>query len=405
VGFFVAILSDNFVERFRLGDKMETIVRDSRLTGFALRARRLADGSISKSYLVIVEGRAEDGVRKRRKIIIGDSGKFTADAAREVAAQMLQAHAMGDDPGRERKEKKEAPTFNDLADSFVKHYLPTKKKRTAADYEERINRRLRPAFGKDKVAAIDGRAVREFVKAGKGRPTDTNRSLAVLSSMMAYAMEEDMRRDNPCLGVRRYKETARDVWIDDLDMPAFIEALDSAPLPYADLLRFLVITGWRISEARELRWDVVDLRRGVIRLSDTKTGAQDRQLSEDAATILKRQPHLGVGFVFSKTGRTMLDAKYVNAVLKNVCLSAGIEVVTAHALRHTAATWSALAGAPAFELRDTFGWSSISMANRYVSRAERLARRGVERTASAINVLGRPQNDFNGQNEKKSEHF
>lgn len=381
---------------------METIVRDSRLTGFAIRARRLADSSISKVYFVIVEDRATGTTRKRRKITIGDSNRFTADEAREVAAQMLQAHAMGDDPARERKEKKEAPTFNDLADSFVKHYLPTKKARTAADYAERIERRLRPEFGKDKVAAIDAKAVRDFVKAGKGRPTDTNRALAVLSSMMSYAMEEEMRRDNPCLGVRRYKETARDAWIDDLDMPAFLEALENAPLPYADLLRFLVITGWRISEARELRWDVVDLRRGVIRLSDTKTGAQDRQLSEDAATIIKRRSHVA-GFVFSKTGRTMLDAKHINAVLKQVCLSAGIEVITAHALRHTAATWSALAGAPAFELRDTFGWSTLAMANRYVSKAERLARRGVERTASAINVLRRPENTFNGQNEKNLE--
>ncbi|MGV8832956.1 MAG: tyrosine-type recombinase/integrase [Devosia sp.] len=396
----MTVITDNFVERLRLGDKMETIVRDSRLKGFAIRARRLADGSVSKCYFVMVEDRPEGGVRKRRKVTIGDSSKFTADAAREVATQMLQSHAIGDDPARQRKAKKEAPTFSDLAEMFIEHYLPNKKARTASDYCDRIKRRLIPAFGKDKVAAIDGRAVRDFVKGGKGRPTDTNRCLAVLSSMMSYAVEEELRRDNPCIGVRRYKETARDVWIDELDMPAFIDALDGAPLPYADLLRFLVITGWRISEARELRWDVVDLRRGVVHLGDTKTGAQDRQLSEDAVAIVKRQLHSGFGYVFSKTGRAMLDAKYVNAVLKQVCLAAGIAVVTAHALRHTAATWSALAGAPAFELRDTFGWSTLAMANRYVSKAERLARRGVERTASAIDVLRRSDLSANGKNEK-----
>jgi integrase len=353
--------------------------------------RRKADGKLSRAFFVILEDKpAADGTRKRRKVTVGDYPTFSTDAARAEAQKMLQAHASGDDPAAQRKAKREAPTFDDLADTFIAQYLPSKRPRTAADYRERIDRRLRPEFGRTKVAAIDARAVREFVRAGSDRPTDTNRALAVLSSMMAFAVEEELRPDNPCRGIRRYKEAARDAWIDELDMPRYLEALSAVKGPHGDLLRFLTITGWRISEARELTWDMLDLRRLVANLPDTKTGQQDRQLSADAVTIISGQKHRS-GYVFSKTGRQMLDYKHCGHILSDVCTAAGIKRVTLHALRHSAATWSAMAGASAFELRETIGWSSLAMANRYVSKAERLGRRGVERAAEAIDVLRRRQ--------------
>ena len=64
--------------------------------------------------------------------------------------------------------------------------------------------------------------------------------------------------------------------------------------------------------------------------------------------------------------------------------------ITPHALRHTAATWAAIAGATAHELREAGGWKTLAMANRYVSRAETLGRSGAEKAAGAINIFGRP---------------
>ncbi|TIV12741.1 MAG: hypothetical protein E5V95_35610, partial [Mesorhizobium sp.] len=68
------ILSDNYVKSAVLpAGRDELIIRDSKLSGFALRLRRKADGkSSSKTWLVFQELPMRDGKRKRRKIIIGD---------------------------------------------------------------------------------------------------------------------------------------------------------------------------------------------------------------------------------------------------------------------------------------------------------------------------------------------
>ena len=81
------------------------------------------------------------------------------------------------------------------------------------------------------------------------------------------------------------------------------------------------------------------------------------------------------------------------ATLRDTSDRAGVPVIVPHALRHTAATWAAIAGATAHELREAGGWKTRAMANRYVSRAESLGRSGAEKMAGAINVLGKPKAD------------
>ncbi|TIS16353.1 MAG: hypothetical protein E5X07_35605 [Mesorhizobium sp.] len=76
-----------------------------------------------------------------------------------------------------------------------------------------------------------------------------------------------------------------------------------------------------------------------------------------------------------------------------MCTAAGIDQITPHGLRHTAATWAAVSGAEAHELREAFGWKTLAMTNRYVSKAESLGRRGAQRAADAMNVLQKPVAD------------
>lgn len=393
----MATITDNLVERTALGDRDELIIRDGKLTGFCLRIRRKAGDKLARTFFVMYEIPGEDGKRKRKKVAIGDYPTFKADDARAQAQSMLQAHANGDDPAAQRKAKREAPTFEKLVEEFETEHLADKKPRTVADYKERIARRLIPEFKQMKVADITGWHVREFIRKGKDRPTDTNRSVAVLSSMMAFAMETNppMRVDNPCIGLKRHKEKKRDAWVDKHDLPAFLNAVHETGGTYQDILLFLTVAGWRISETRLLTWDMVDLKRMVAHLPDdtSKTGAQDRELSSDAASIIARQAHR-VGFVFSKGGTRPLSYHHLRAALWAVCDKAGIERISPHALRHTAASWSAINGATAHELRDAFGWKTLAMTQRYVERSEELARRGVERAASAMNVLKRPSADI-----------
>lgn len=134
---------------------------------------------------------------------------------------------------------------------------------------------------------------------------------------------------------------------------------------------------------------MVDLPRMLARLPDSKTGAAVRPLSTDAATIVDRQSHR-VGYVFRGRGDRPVDYRKACELLVAICVDAGIDPITPHVLRHTAATWAAVSGAEAHELREAFGWKTLAMTARYVSRSESLARRGAERAASAMNVLQKP---------------
>ncbi|TIV13241.1 MAG: site-specific integrase, partial [Mesorhizobium sp.] len=219
------------------------------------------------------------------------------------------------------------------------------------------------------------------------------RSLAVLSVMMGRAIELGWRKDNPCIGIKKNTETARDDWLDERDLPQFVKALAEIEGDCGDLIRFLTVSGWRVSEARLLTWDMVDLPKLVARLPDTKSGASVRALSTDAATLIDRQEHR-VGFVFSgRKGSQPVSYKRLREVLHSICTAAGIDQITPHGLRHTAATWAAVSGAEAHELRQAFGWKTLAMTNRYVSKAESLGRRGAQRAADAMNVLQKPAAD------------
>ncbi|WP_442578213.1 integrase arm-type DNA-binding domain-containing protein [Mesorhizobium sp. ASY16-5R] len=125
------LLSDNFVASAVLPrDRDELIIRDSKMPGFALRLRRKADGKASKTFLVFQEMPEQNGVRKRRKIVIGDHTTFPADRARAEAQSMLQAIKTGDDPAAARAAKKAQPVFEDLIDEFETSHIMTKKPET-----------------------------------------------------------------------------------------------------------------------------------------------------------------------------------------------------------------------------------------------------------------------------------
>jgi integrase len=385
----MARISEDFIRRFALGTKAEALVRDARLKGFCLRIRRKSDGSLSRLFFLIAEAGKADGKRRRRKYFIGEWPTWTADRARDEAAQMLRAIDRGEDPTASRAERKAQPPFPELVTEFEVRHFPDLKPASRKDYQGRIRRVLMPIFEKVRVCDISPAMVRDLVRRKRANPTEANRALAVLSSMMGLAVELGWRVDNPCRGVKRYTETPREHWLDEHDLPKFLAALADAEGPHAEAVRFLTVTGWRVSEVTGLRWDMIDLQRQIARLPDTKTGQQVRALSRDATALIERQEHRH-GYVFSpRNGWTPVGYTRVRHALIAVCQVAGIGPITPHVLRHTAATWAAVSGAEAHELREAFGWKTLAMTARYVSRSEALARRGAERAAQAIDIFGK----------------
>ncbi|WP_457583148.1 tyrosine-type recombinase/integrase [Ensifer canadensis] len=378
------------VPRLMPKGKDEWKVRDTKVTGFMLRCRRTADESISREFFFdYLPPATGDEKPNRKRLSIGKWPVFSADEAREQARLMLQGLKEGTDPAHARAAKKAEPTFDELWADFKEGHLSLKEKGTIKDYTGRYRRVLLPAFKGRKVSSITRAEVDALRRKHKSKPTEFNRGLAVLSKMMNTAIVKGWRTDNPVKLVERFKENANETWVDETDLGPFIEALGKVPGPMGDFLRFLAVTGWRVTAARKLRWDQVDLKKLEVSLENKATKITATALSADAAMIIDSQPHR-MGYVFTRSkGREPLDYRGVLAELAAVCKAGGIKRVTPHTLRRTIATHSAIAGANVAELMQSYGWKTPAMAMRYVKKSESLARKGVERGANVINVFRR----------------
>jgi len=113
------------------------------------------------------------------------------------------------------------------------------------------------------------------------------------------------------------------------------------------LLRLMLDTGLRLSEAINLRWRDIDLNSGKVMVRQGK-GAKDRTLwtSEDnlAALIAWRERQLAdcagaPAIVFTTKAGGALGPRYVQRMVKRYAEKAGIEKnVHPHTLRHSFAT-------------------------------------------------------------------
>lgn len=55
---------------------------------------------------------------------------------------------------------------------------------------------------------------------------------------------------------------------------------------FLSLVRLLIFTGARLSEIQKAKWDWIDLRSGLLRLPDSKTGAKTIMLPAPALDVL-----------------------------------------------------------------------------------------------------------------------
>ncbi len=382
----------NRVPRLMKG-RAELKIRDSKLPGFFVRCRRQSDGNISRVFVIdylppIAAGSEKP---KRKWLVIGPWPTFNAEEARESARLLLLAKKEGDDPKAKRAQKLAQPTFEQLWELFEKEHLILKKPSTRKSYMYRYTRILLPAFAGRRVADITRSEINSLKIKHKNRSTDLNRALATLSKMMSFAMIHEMRNDNPCAKVQRFAERISDSWLDENDLPAFLEVLNSREQgPMSDFIRFLAVTGWRIGVALSLRWDQIDLRRREVHLEESETKKVATVLSADAAILIDRQPNR-LGYVFSRRkGTQPIGYNDVRAEMALICKEAKIAKITPHGLRRSAATHGAIAGASVAELMQSMGWKTPSMALRYVKKSESLAKQGAERIAGAINVFSKP---------------
>ena len=322
--------------------------------------------------------------RKRQATLARVGELSLADARKRAGAEMVRIREGEADPLQRRQERKDAPTVADALDRFLGPFSERRiangrmTERTRSEYAKQARKYVLPKLGSRKLASVTRGDVEALVEPMPG-PT-RNRVLALVSRLMNVCEMWDWRdqHTNPARGVERARENVRRRVLSPAEMTMLADALTDLagqyPVPVAGL-KMAALTGLRISEVLELRWDHIDMASGRVHLPRTKTGARDHDLPQAAMAILASLPRInGNPWCFASKAGSHVQRRQAGYVFRRAVRDAGLQDARIHDLRRTLATRAAAAGLSAFALRDMLGWKDLAMPARYVQLAGETAR-------------------------------
>ncbi len=365
---------------------------DSTLPGLGLRVEPSGTKTFILRYRPLGTGRA--GFKRFLKI--GRYGPLTPEQARRKAKELLGQVANGKDPAADLAELRAAITVSDLAARYLQDEVgPKRKPGTAQLYGHYLNRFVVPEIGRLKGASVTRAVIAKLhVKLGKKQPVTANRVLATLSGMFAFGEKRNLLpagHVNPAKGIERFSETARERYLttDELEhLGAAIREAETTGVPWdidgtkpvskhlqktgrltvispfaAAAIRLLLFTGCRLREILNLRWTEVDFERGMLNLSDSKTGKKSVVLNAPALSIIAALSRVG-DYVISGDCPTQprSDLKRPWTV---VTRRAGLEGIRLHDLRHSFASVGAGASLGLPVIGKLLGHRSVETTQKY----------------------------------------
>jgi integrase len=368
----------------------EFAVWDSKLPGFGVRVRPTG----AMSYVVVYRAGSGRGAPVRR-YTIAKVGKTAPEAARRRAKAILGAVAHGHDPAGEKATERGTLTISGLADRFMAEHVEQKRKPgTAAFYRHLLDKIIKPDLGATKADKVTRAQVARLHGKLKATPFQANRVLAVIGSMYTFAARRGIVAEgvNPARRIEQFKEHRRERFLTHQELERLGRVLREAEtkgIPWdvderkpkakhlpkignrftkigpfaAAAIRLLLFTGCRLREILHLKWEHVDLERGLLFLADSKTGRKTVILNAPAMAVLAGIDQLGSYVVPGD------DPEKPRADLKRpweaVAGRAGLEGVRLHDLRHTYASFGAGGGLGLPIIGKLLGHTQASTTQRY----------------------------------------
>lgn len=259
-------------------------------------------------------------------------------------------------------------------------------------------------WGSRPVAEVTPATCRAYAQSRRraGRSAATvRRELSVLSAALRHEVREGRLKSAPVVPMPA-PPPARDRWLTRAEVASLLRAAKANPQRRRGAARFILLalyTGGRRQALLELRWSQIDLERGVLDLNppgrtQTTKGRPRLPIPRRLMTFLKiwgrgaasDAPVIGRGGR-GRSGRRGSPARAVQGVrtgFRAAVAEAGLEGVTPHTLRHTAATWLAQAGVDLWQIA---GWLGHSVGR----ITERYAHHHPAYLADARNALDRPR--------------
>lgn len=204
---------------------------------------------------------------------IGTFPGISTDEARRIALGWGALVDQGIDPRAEKVARKAMPT---LAAFAAEQYEPFAKvhKKSYEDDAAKLRMYILPKFGKRRMSDITRHDIDLYRTeiAEKLSPSSANRHHALLSRLFSLAMQWDIVKANPCLGLKKFKErTDAGRALSPEEIASLLLALDQEEnVIAAAALKVLLFSGLRREEVAQARREHLDVARGLLFLPTTK---------------------------------------------------------------------------------------------------------------------------------------
>jgi integrase len=221
-----------------------------------------------------------------------------------------------------------------------------------------------------------------------------------LSGLFQHAVRLNYLPENPLRRVEWPREDR------DQDRPAAyvppeeLQKLLATAGRDAPLYQFAVATGLRESELVALRWP--DVRDGVVTVKGKGRKLRVVPLLPEAHEALQRVPR-----TLDKAGRVFhwVPSRFAAyGAFQKTCEAVGIGPYRFHDLRHTYASYAAMAGVDLHVIAETMGHSHTTVTKRYAHLSPQYRRREIEKMAGFLKPTAarEPQAGYKAASKKES---
>lgn len=227
------------------------------------------------------------------------------------------------------------PTIEEILPDYLSWLKIHRAESTYRDIQGSL-KWLLPIFGALHPSQITPLHIQEYkTRRGTDKPRAINKELAYLKSIISWMVRNGLAQPLPF----------------QIEMMPYKRPLPKAPPPQAieaflaevkdpqkkAMVYFMLKAGCRFSEVANLRWEYVDIDRGVIIAMKTKGSKPRIIVIPDEAMEYIKTNYRATGYIFPnpKTGKPYTTLKNL---FRAACRRAGIEKITPHMLRHFFAT-------------------------------------------------------------------
>ncbi|AEG49668.1 integrase family protein [Sphingobium chlorophenolicum L-1] len=294
-----------------------TYLWDSKLTGFGVMVTHTG----ARSYLVQYQMGGRGFPTKR--VTIGRHGApWTAEAARNHAADLLQMVRTGLDPVEENKRRQaealsqretaELLAFDRYVERFSEKYLDANNLRSADDIKSVFRRDLTPVFKSRSISSLRRSEIADCLDNISGRSKSASiKAHKWLRKLLSWAVDRGDLPTSPMESMPPpHKDGQRSRVLRGEELRVVWFASEAMGEPYASFIKLMVLTGQRLREVAGIRRSEIDLaaQEWIIPASRTKNGRDHLcRLSPQAAALLRDRfsdCESDDGFAFTTHGTT-----------------------------------------------------------------------------------------------------